>query len=202
MIFDSFNFSVNLNLKYKLTEKLKESNINYTVFQCSGFYQGLINQYAIPTLEKQTIWLLGNISPTRYIDTQDAAKVVIKSLMIKDFENTTPTLVGNKAWTPEEVINLCERLSGQQAKISYIPSVFFTVLKVIFRSLEFTWNIADRLQFSEISRNQKTLKVNPTDSTVELLTLEQYLQEYFSRILRKLKETNYQQTQQNDISFL
>ena len=44
-----------INLKYKLTEKLKESNLNYTVFQCSGFYQGLINQYAIPTLEKQTI---------------------------------------------------------------------------------------------------------------------------------------------------
>ena len=191
-----------INLKYKLTEKLKESNINYTVFQCSGFYQGLINQYAIPTLEKQTIWLLGNISATRYIDTQDAAKIVVKSLIVKDFENTTPTLVGNKAWTPEEVINLCERLSGQQAKVSYIPSVFFTVLKVIFRSLEFTWNIADRLQFSEISRNQKILKANPIDSTVELLTLEQYLQEYFSKILRKLKETNYQQTQQNDISFL
>ena len=146
--------------------------------------------------------MLGKISPTRYIDTQDAAKIVIKSLIIKDFENTASTLVGNKAWTPEEVINVCERLSGQKAKISYIPSVFFTVLKLLFRSLEFTWNIADRLQFSEILRNQKTLKVNPTDSSVELLTLEQYLQEYFSRILRKLKETSYQQTQHNDISFL
>ena len=191
-----------INLKFKFIQKLKESSINYTVFQCSGFFQGLITQYAIPTLEKQTIWLLGNTSPTAYIDTQDAAKIVVRSLRLKSFENTTPTLVGNKAWTPEEIITLCERLSGQQAKISYIPALFFTVLKGIFRSLEFTWNIADRLQFSEILRNQKTLKANPTNSNIELLTLEQYLQEYFSRILRKLKETNYQQTQQNDISFL
>ena len=37
----------------------------------------------------------------------------------------------------------------------------------------------------------------------EFLTLEQYLQEYFGQILRKLKEVNYQQTQRsNDISFL
>jgi hypothetical protein len=37
----------------------------------------------------------------------------------------------------------------------------------------------------------------------EFLTLEQYLQEYFGQILRKLKKVNYQQTQRNsDISFL
>ena len=37
----------------------------------------------------------------------------------------------------------------------------------------------------------------------EILSLEQYLQEYFGQILRKLKEANYQQTQRSsDISFL
>ena len=42
-----------------------------------------------------------------------------------------------------------------------------------------------------------------TFQSFEFLTLEQYLQEYFGQILRKLKEVNYQQTQRNnDISFL
>ena len=48
-----------LDLKLKVEKRLENSGINYTVFKCAGFFQGLINQYAIPVLEKQTVWLLG-----------------------------------------------------------------------------------------------------------------------------------------------
>ena len=75
-----------------------------------------------------------------------------------------------------------------------------------FRFFEFTWNIADRLQFSEVLNSQSTLSTKNKGEifqSFEFLTLEQYLQEYFGQILRKLKEVNYQQTQRNsDISFL
>ena len=43
---------------------------------------------------------------------------------------------------------------------------------------------------------------NASKQNSDLLTLEQYFQEYFGKILRKLKESNYQQTQKaKDISF-
>jgi len=80
-------------------------------------------------------------------------------------------------------------------------------LRRFFRFFEFTWNIADRLQFAELNNNendQATIKLEqriPWQSTN--LSLEQYLQEYFGKIFKKLKETNYQQSQKaNDISFL
>nr|YP_010393805.1 hypothetical chloroplast RF39 [Gephyrocapsa parvula]UPY84684.1 hypothetical chloroplast RF39 [Gephyrocapsa parvula] len=185
-----------LDLKLKLVQALEKSNLNYTVFQCSGFFQGLISQYAIPTLEKQTIWLLGDMYPAAYIDTQDAAKIVIANLKEQSSEKIQ-NLVGVKNWTPQEIVQICERFSGEQAKISYLPSFLLTVLRLILRSLEFTWNIADRLQFSEIKQQNKVV----TRTNDNLLTLEQYLQEYFSKILKKLKETSYQQ-QNTDISFL
>jgi len=79
------------------------------------------------------------------------------------------------------------------------------LLRRFFRFFEFTWNIADRLQFAELETDKTYLKseqnIIPWQETN--LTLEQYLQEYFGKILKKLKETNYQQSQKaSDISFL
>jgi uncharacterized protein YbjT (DUF2867 family) len=185
-----------LDLKLKLGEVLDSSGLNYTLFQGAGFFQGLISQYAIPALEKQTIWLLGNTQSTAYLDTQDAARIVVSSLKIHDKSKICP-LVGNKGWTPEEIVQICERLSGNKTNCAYLPLFLLIILRRILRSIEFTWNIADRLQFAEI----KPPKAIILAADPGLLTLEQYFQEYFSKILKKLKETSYQQ-QNNDISFL
>ena len=194
-----------LELKTRVEQKLKESNLNYTIFQCSGFFQGIINQFAIPILEQQTVWLMGNSSPVAYLDTQDAAKTVIKSLDENSSLNKTFALIGDKFWTSEEIIEICKRLSGKEAKVSYIPFIFLGFLGQFFRFFEFTWNIADRLQFAEL--NSAVVNPRSVEATIPWqetnLTLEQYLQEYFGKILKKLKETNYQQSQKvNDISFL
>jgi uncharacterized protein YbjT (DUF2867 family) len=182
-----------LDLKLKFIKLLKDSNISCTIFQCAGFFQGLINQYAIPILDKQTIWLFDKSIKTPFIDTQDAAKLVISTLKEKQGKNEQYYLVGSKAWAPEEIIDFCEKLSGEKAKISYIPTILLGGIKNIFRSLEFTWNIADRLEFSEIFQEMENTK-NPqykTLKTDELLNLEQYLKEYFVKIFKKLKEINY-----------
>ena len=113
------------------------------------------------------------------------------------------SLIGPKAWTSSEIIELCERLSGETAQVSYIPLISIGLLRRFFRFFEFTWNISDRLQFSEISNTKSKNNKDTIFTSFEFLTLEQYLQEYFGQILRKLKEVNYQQSQRgNDISFL
>jgi len=192
-------------LKLKMEKKLEQSGINYTIFQCSGFFQGLISQYALPILESETIWLPSDSAPVAYLDTQDAAKAVVQSLDGSDYNQKTVALIGEKFWTSKEIVELCERLSGKTANISYIPFIAFSVLRRFFRLFEFTWNIADRLQFGEIA-NDPSLKVKPTNEIVwatNRLSLESYLQEYFGKILKKLRETNYQQSQKsNEISFL
>jgi len=193
-----------LDLKVRMENELAKSGLNYTVFQCSGFFQGLISQYALPVLESETIWLPGDSEPIAYLDTQDAAKAVVQTLTNSDYDRKVFSLIGEKFWTPQEIIQLCERLSGKTAKISYIPVILFGILRRFFRLFEFTWNIADRLQFGEIS-NKSGLSGKPTNEIVWPITrlgLENYLQEYFGKILKKLRETKYQQSQNSsEISF-
>jgi uncharacterized protein YbjT (DUF2867 family) len=194
-----------IDLKLRVEKELEKSGLNYTIFQCSGFFQGLISQYALPVLENETIWLPGDSAPVAYLDTQDAAKAVVQTLNTPGYDKKKVSLIGEKFWTPKEIIQLCERLSGKTANISYIPVIAFGLLRRFFRFFEFTWNIADRLQFGEIS-NDSSLSVKPSNEVLwsfNRLGLESYLQEYFGKILKKLRETNYQQSQKSDeISFL
>ena len=194
------NLSIPLvDLKIRIEKALENADLNYTTFQCSGFFQGLISQYALPILENETIWLPGDSAPVAYLDTQDAAKAVVQTLKNSEYDRKTVSLIGEKFWTPKEIIQLCERLSGKTAKISYIPVIAFSILGRFFRCFEFTWNIADRLQFGEITGDSRLSKSNELSWPVERLSLESYLQEYFGKILKKLRETNYQKA--NEISF-
>ena len=45
--------SLHQQRKLKMEKKLEASGLNYTIFQCSGFFQGLISQYALPILENE-----------------------------------------------------------------------------------------------------------------------------------------------------
>jgi len=194
-----------IDLKLKVTNLLENSNLNCTIFQCSGFFQGIINQYAIPILESKPVWLIGNSNPIAYLDTQDAAKAVIENLNTTTQGTETLALIGKRFWTSEEVVALCERLSGKEAKLLYIPGLLLGLLSRFFRFFEFTWNISDRLQFSELQVNylKDEKRASEVSWSIERLGLENYLQEYFGKIMKKLKETNYQQSQQsNEISFL
>nr|YP_010618874.1 hypothetical protein PN064_pgp116 [Deltalsia parasitica]WAX02887.1 hypothetical protein [Deltalsia parasitica] len=200
-IFNSFNYKEIplLTLKLMIEYRLKISGLNYTIFHLPGSFQGLISQYALPILDKQFIWITNEYSLIFYINTQDVAKMAIHSLSIDQFNQNTLPLVGNKSWRSLDIINLCEQISGRRAQINTIPVYLLNLLKNFTKLFQWTWNISERLAFIEMlsckyntsAQMKEILYILQIDER-ELEDLEVYLQEYFERIMKKLKELNYQ----------
>lgn len=180
---------------------LAESGLNYTILRLAGFMQGLIGQYAIPVLEGQPVWVTGDSSPIAYMDTQDIAKFAIRALSVPETANHAWTVVGTRAWSAQEIISLCERLSGKDAKITRMPLNLLRAVRNITRFFQWGWNVADRLAFTEVLASGKPLNA-PMDEVYKVFGLDQqettslegYMQEYFSRIMKKLKELDYEKT--------
>jgi uncharacterized protein YbjT (DUF2867 family) len=178
---------------------LAESGLNYTILRPCGFLQNLIADYAIPILDGQAVWVTSNTSPVAYMDTQDIAKFAVRALSVPETEKQTFPVVGSRAWGAYEIIRLCERQSGREAKVTRLPLSILRGVRRFARFFEWGWNIADRLAFAEVLSTGKPLEA-PMDEVYsvfginpqEITSLEAYLQEYFSRILKKLKEIDYE----------
>ena len=202
MNLEKFSYIPLMQMKKGIEIKLEQSNIPYTIFRLSGFYQGLIGQYAIPILENQPIWVTNEKTCVSYMDTQDIAKFCLKSLILNETKNKMFALSGIKGWVSSEIIDLCEQLAGQKAEVSKIP---ITLLKFARQFLSFfQWgeNITDRLAFVEILNVDDNF-TKSTDNIYEIfeidpdstLTLEDYFQEYFIKILKRLKDINFEDIQ-------
>jgi uncharacterized protein YbjT (DUF2867 family) len=178
---------------------LEEAGLNYTILRPCGFMQGLIGQYAIPILDGQAVWITGNSSPIAYMDTLDIAKFAVRALEVPETQKQSFPVVGTRAWEAYEIIRLCERLSGKEAKIARLPLNFLRGVRRVLRFFQWGWNVADRLAFTEVLASGKPLDA-PMDEVYEVFrldpqettTLEAYLQEYFGRIMKKLKEIEYE----------
>ena len=200
-----------MRLKTVIENVLKTSEIPYTIFQISGFYQGIISQYAIPILEQQEVSTTQDAVSISYINTQDAAKFCTRSLQLEETTNQTFSLVGPKDWVSDDIIKLCEEISGQAAKVSFTPLILLKIIRQIISFSQWGWDIQDRLAFSEVLNSntmnvqsrQELYKIFKFEST-ELLSLESYLQEYFEKMLKKLRDLNYNQSQaakRKDLTF-
>lgn len=182
---------------------LKESGLNYTILKPAGFMQGLISQYGIPILDNQPVWVSGENTPIAYMNSQDVAKFAVKALEIPETENKSFPIVGSRAWTGEDIVKICERLSGKEAKISRIPLSLLRFLRKFTRWFKWTLNTSDRLAFAEVLASGKPLDASMTEvyeifglNPDETTTLESYLKEYFDRITKKLKEIDYEKIKQ------
>jgi len=191
-----------MKLKYGIETKLKESKVPYTIFRLTGFYQGLIEQYAIPILENLPIWVTNENTYISYMDTQDIAKFCLRSLQIPQATNQTFFLSGLKGWVSSEIISLCEQLAGQTAKVQRVPLTLLKFVSNFFGFFEWGQNISDRLAFVEILNTEnnfskstfelyKMFKVNPE----EIIQLDDYFLEYFIRLLKRLRDINFEDVQ-------
>lgn len=189
-----------MQAKLKIEENLKQSGIPYTIFRIAGFYQAFINQYAIPILDKQPIWITTESTLISYIDTQDAAAICIKSLLIRDIEKETFFLSDSKALRSKDIINLCEKFSGQKAKLNFIPINLLKFIVQFTALFEWSFKINERLSFIETleetqffsasSKLYDKLRIEKSS----FITVEKYLQEYFEKILSTLKDLKYEQS--------
>jgi len=191
-----------MKLKSKFERILQNSGVPYTIFQLSGFYQGLIGQYALPILEQQPIYVTKETMPVAYMDTEDVAKFCLKSLKLPKTENSIFALGNPEALLSSEIIKKCEELSGQKTIINKLPILGVKLGRQVTNFFQWSWNIADRLAFIEVfsgnedfSINYKLLEETFQIKPDELLSLDNYFKEYFKQILTKLKDLNYNQAQ-------
>lgn len=191
-----------MKLKYGIEEELKKSQIPYTIFRLTGFYQGLIDQYAIPILENLPIWVTNENTYVSYMDTQDIAKFCLRSLQLPKTENQIFFLSGVKGWISSEIIKLCEQLAGQSAKVQRIPSFLLKFISNFFGFFEWGENISNRLAFVEILNIENNFskstfelyKLFKIDSS-EIIQLDDYFLEYFIRLLKRLRDINFEDVQ-------
>ncbi|MEM9136073.1 MAG: NmrA family NAD(P)-binding protein [Cyanobacteria bacterium P01_F01_bin.42] len=191
-----------MNIKHCTEKFLLESKLDATILRLGGFYQGLIGQYAIPILDQQQVWINKEASPIAHMDTLDVAKFGIKALSLESTVNQSFDLAGPQAWTPREVVALCEKLSEKRARTTQLPARLLKAFERFTRFFEWSLNIADRLAFAEVmtsgtpfnadmARTYEAFDISPG----EVGTLEEYMQEYFNRIMKKLKELEYDRQQ-------
>ncbi len=192
-----------MDIKGCTEQFLQQSGLNYTILRPCGFFQGLIGQYAIPVLEGQSVWVTGESTPIAFMDTQDVARFAVQALKQDETQRQAYDLSGPKAWTPEAITELCQNLSGKEPKIVRIPIALLKTVKSFIGFFEWGWNSADRLAFTDVITSGRPLN-SPMESVYSafeiepesITTLESYFQEYFGRILKKLKELDYDKQQQ------
>lgn len=192
-----------MSIKACTEEFIKDTGINYTIFRLCGLMQAIIGNYAIPILEERSVWDTDDETRTAYMNTQDIARLTLAALRRPQAIGRTLTLAGPKAWTTQEVIELCENLSaGSKAKIIKVPAWFLKSTRTLISSFQWARDAADRLAFTDIVQGDATLAAG-MDETYKLLqvepsetlTLEQFLSEYYSRIIKKLKEVGAESRQ-------
>jgi uncharacterized protein YbjT (DUF2867 family) len=184
-----------MEMKRCTEDYLKQLDMPYTVLRLCGFMQALISQYAVPILEDQSVFGTDDQTRTAYLDTQDVARMTMAALRTDATIGKTITLAGPKAYTTSEVIAMCEQKAGNEASVTKVPLLSLKALEFVTGFFQWTRDASDRLAFANVLTNNEVFSA-PMDETYEMLgldaadttTLEQYMDDYFGRILKKLKE--------------
>tara|TARA_Y100001968_G_scaffold62792_1_gene53525 strand:- start:3159 stop:4133 length:975 start_codon:yes stop_codon:yes gene_type:complete len=184
-----------MDVKYCTEELLANSSLDYTILQGVAFMQGVIGQFAIPILNNEPVWVSGNPTDIAYMNTQDIARFAVAALNRPQTIKGKFPIVGPKAWSAKELINLCEKFSEKRARVLKVSPSVISIAQSVVSFFEATLNVAERLSFSEVSgsgdkldapmeETYKAFGLNQADST----TMEDYIKEYYGVILKRLKD--------------
>ena len=195
MLTEKFRDVPLMDVKYCTEKLLEKSNLDYTIFNCAAFMQGVISQFAIPILDSQAVWMSGTPTKIAYMNTQDMAKVIVASVNNSKTHKLSLPLVGPKAWDSNEIISLCEKFSEKQAKIFRVSPFIITFTQKVVSFFQDSLNVAERLAFAEVTSSGEALDADMSQ-TYEILdlkkedmtSLESYIKEYYQQILKRLKE--------------
>jgi len=191
-----------MQIKY-LTEKfLAKTSLRYTILRVSGFMQPLISEYAVNVLDDQKVWGDDGSSPgIAYMDSQDCARMVAAAVNKERTVGTTLTLSGPKIWSSQDVIKLCEKLSGRKADINVVSNALLQLTQNAAGCFQWTVDVAERLRFVEVNQMgdvggtkvmtpeaYQTLGMDPNNTR----KLEEYIGEYYRRVFKKLTKGKYE----------
>jgi uncharacterized protein YbjT (DUF2867 family) len=188
-----------MKIKACTEEFIKSTQVNFTIFRLCGIMQAIIGNYAIPILEQRSVFGTTDETRTAYMDTQDIARMTLAALRRPETIGKTLNLAGPKAWTTQEVIELCEKFSeGSKAKIIKVPVWILNTTRKLLNFFQWARDASDRLAFTDIMQKSSTINSN-MDETYELLgmnpsntlNLETYLGDYYNKIIKKLKELSF-----------
>lgn len=218
--------------------------------------QGLIGNYAVPILEERPVWGTSDQTRTAYLDSLDIAKMTMAALQRDQTIGKVMTLSGPKAYTVQEIIEMCENLAGERrapsstrsrwvpcivararrhalrrsiivapsslqraplitvgvplppagarASVNKVPTALLNATRAALSGFAWARDAADRLAFAEVLSGEKNISADMREA-YELLgmdesqvtTVEEYLKQYFDRILKKLKEVGAESKQTN-----
>jgi uncharacterized protein YbjT (DUF2867 family) len=184
-----------MDIKACTEEWLEASDFDYTILQGAAFMQGLISQFAIPVLEGQTVWVSGTATPIAYMNTQDMARFAVAALDHPETVRRSFPVVGPRAWTTGEITQLCERNTGKDARVFRVPPFLLGMMRAVTAFFEASLNVAERLRFETVTGGGARLDAPMEESyaafgvdPASITSLEDYLNEYYDRILKRLRE--------------
>ena len=184
-----------MDVKYCTEKLLEKSNLDYTIFHCAAFMQGVISQFAIPILDSQAVWMSGTPTKIAYMNTQDMAKIIVAAVSNPKTHKLSLPLVGPKAWDSNEVISICEKYSDKQAKIYRVSPFVINLTQKVVSFFQDSLNVAERLSFAEVTSSGESLDADMSKTyeileikKEEITTLESYIKDYYQQILKRLKE--------------
>ena len=184
-----------MDIKYCTEELLANSSLDYTILQGVAFMQGVISQFAIPVLNNEPVWISGNPTDIAYMNTQDIARFAVAALDRPQTIKRSFPIVGPKAWSAKELVNLCEKFSEKRARVLKVSPTVISVAQSVVTFFESTLNVAERLSFSEVSGSGGQLDAPMEDtytafglSQADSTTMEGYIKEYYGVIMKRLKD--------------